>query len=359
MKKPLQFQDIPFEETLPEEPPAPALADLFGKTPVKRKGAWKYWGASSLQGLINTGTHQLLAASPFGFVTAFGRHLSHAARIRFQNRIFAKRIARNLFALQPELKNNPAEQRKSLVRWWQNISSTLAEFAKANTIWTRGRITVHGREHLEAAKALGGPLVIVSMHLGTWEAAFTAFHLDLAPPCTGPFQPEPCRFKNRIVYNLRRKRNQYLFPPGQKSAFRLHRLLTGGAANLMIFIDEMRDNQIYLPLFGRPVPDAGNGVVAIKLANAAGGTILPVYLRRKGSRFDLIIEPPLAPSSDAKTRYPVEETLHRLNDVFEPVVLRDIEHWYMLSELRLPEGFENDQARQDHIARLRARADER
>lgn len=358
MKKPLQLEDIPFEETYPEEPPAPAVAALWTGERSQRQAAWKYWVSSSLQGLVNTATHHLLAAAPAGAVTAFGRLVSHAVRIRFRNRIFARRIARNLAALQPELNSTPAETRRSLIRWWQNISSTIAEFAKANELWTSGRISVHGHENLEAAKKLGGPLVIVSMHLGTWEAAFTAFHLGLAPPCTGPFQPEPNRFSNRIVYNLRKKRNQYLFPPGQRSAYRLHRLLTGGAANLMIFIDEVRDNQIHLPLFGRPVPETGNGVVAVKLANASAGTILPAYLQRRGSRFDLIIEPPIPPSGDGKERYPVKDTLQQLNDVFEPVVLRDIEHWYMLTELRLPEGFEDDPAIRDHIARQRARAEQ-
>jgi lauroyl/myristoyl acyltransferase len=340
-RQPLRLEDIPFEETWPDEPPAPAVAALLSGDAECRRAAWHYWVKTPLEGSINTVFHDLLRLLPSRFATAFGRSTADLGRWRYRNRIFAQRIARNFHALSPAASARGQGNRKGLHRWWRNIGATVAEFSRANDLWSEGNISLSGRENLAAAQKMGTPLIFVSMHLGTWEAAFTAIHQDIAPPSTGPFQPEPSRFINRIVYRLRKRRNQYLFPPGQRSAIRLHRLLTGKSASMTIFIDEVQNRQVHLPLFGRSLPEKGNAVVAIKLANASGGTIIPFYMKRiKGSRFELRLLPPLRPQPDGP-RYKVAETLHRLNDVFEPVVLENIEHWYMLGELRLPQDFES------------------
>ncbi len=99
----------------------------------------------------------------------------------------------------------------------------------------------------------------------------------------------------------------------------------------------MRDNQVHLPLFGRKPPDKGNAVVAIKLANASGGTLVPLYLtRKKGARFRLHLLPPVPKRPGTDTAYPVPDTILKFNEIFEPLVLKNIREWYMLAELRLP-----------------------
>ncbi|MEP0234305.1 lysophospholipid acyltransferase family protein [Roseibium sp.] len=337
----LRLEDIPFRETRPEEPPAPSVQALFGPAGHQRTAARRYWITHPVDGLLNTVFHALLARLPARFVSAFGHSTADLARLRYRKRIFARRIERNFHALTSNPGRNDQEQQDGLKRWWRNIGRTMAEFSKANHLWREDHLKVQGLENLERTQELGKPLIFVSMHLGTWEAAFTAIHEGLAAPSIGPFQPEPNRFTNRIVYKLRKRRNQYLFPPGQRSAIRLHKLLRSNAASLTIFIDEVRDNQVHMPAFGRPMPDKGNALVTIKLANAAGGTIVPFYLKRKnGPDFDLNILPPLQPDgSDQGKRYDLKQTLQTLNDIFEPIVLENIEHWYMLGELRLPPNF--------------------
>ncbi|WP_153768807.1 lysophospholipid acyltransferase family protein [Labrenzia sp. CE80] len=337
----LRLETIPFCETMPEEPPAPPARAIYGPVGDQRTAARRYWITHPVDGLLNTVFHELLARLPARFVSAFGHATADLARLRYRNRIFAQRIERNFYALTSSLGRNDQEQQDGLKRWWRNIGRTMAEFSKANHLWRGDHLQVQGSENLERAQELGKPLIFVSMHLGTWEAAFTAIHERLATPSIGPFQPEPNRFTNRIVYRLRKRRNQYLFPPGQRSAIRLHKLLRSGATSLTIFIDEVRDNQVHMPTFGRPLPDKGNAVVAIKLANAAGGTIVPFYLRRQnGPDFDLNILPPLEPNTaDQTKRYDMKPTLQAFNDIFEPIVLDNIEHWYMLSELRLAPNF--------------------
>ena len=338
----LTLADIPFEETYPEEPQAPPFRDVWAGDQAQREWARCYWLKQPLEGRINQVSHTLFRYLPIDFGSAVASQLSVFAYWRFKNRIFARRISKNLQVLAPKRCDTPDRHRTALLNWWSNISRTMAEYSIVNSLWPKSRITVEGEENLAAARAQGGPLIVVSMHLSTWEATAAAFQQGVASPNIGPFQPEPSRFTNRIVYASRKRRNHYIVPPGQRSAFRIKRLLAGGgAASAIFFIDEVRDFQIHLPLFGRTPPDKGNAVVAVKLANSAGGTLLPVYLKRtRGARFKLIILPPLAKAEHADRPYPISETIMKFNEVFEPLVIENIEHWYMLGELRLPQHYD-------------------
>lgn len=334
----LMLDSVPFQETYPDEPSAPPLRDLIARDPERRLSARRYWLRHPVEGTVNRICHELLSLAPCESTSSVGAFLGPLACWRYRDRKFARRITQNLKTLAPDLCETEANHEASLQSWWRNIGRTIAEFSSVNRLWPEGRITIEGTDNLEAAHASGGPLIFVSMHLATWEAIFAAVQLELAPPNIGPFQPEPNRFTNRVVHETRKRRNQYLFPPGQRSAYRLHRLLTGGgAASMTIFIDEVRDNQIHLPLFGRKPPDKGNAVVAVKLANASGGTLVPVYLTREnGARFRLHVLPPIARQPAPDALYPLPDTILKFNEIFEPLVLENIQHWYMLAELRLP-----------------------
>ncbi|WP_417693136.1 lysophospholipid acyltransferase family protein [Roseibium sp.] len=358
----LRLSDIPFSETYPAEPPVPPIAEIFSSDKGKQHTARLFWISHTLQGLANTALYQVLASLRPSIASTIGSLIADPTRWRYRDRIFARRIRENIsklraYAHERRLTDTgvshdfgPSNDDEAHKSWWRNISRTLAEFSIVNRlIWDRS-IRVVGEENLMSARASGRPLVFTSVHLATWEVVIAATHIGPHGPSIGPFQPEPNRFSNRIVYLQRKARNQYLFPPGRKSAFRLSRLLQAGAASIIIFIDEVRQHQIHFPFFGRPAPSAGNGVVAIKLANSAGGLIVPIYLRRtKGVRFELVILPALYPDAQSSGRptiaperartapqtYDIAETLTRLNDLYEPIILENVEQWYMLSELRL------------------------
>ncbi|MFD1694040.1 lysophospholipid acyltransferase family protein [Roseibium aestuarii] len=341
------FEQIPIEETLPFEPAAPPLADLFAAEPARRHVARLHWLKHPVQGGLNLAFHAVLRHLPVTFVSAVGASLAPVSRRWHRNRVFAARIRSNLEALAAHGRRHglalPEDAPDPLLdpdnglhrRWWRNMGRSVAEFSVLNRLARPPHLTVSGAEHLEAAQATGRPLVFVSVHLGTWEAVIAATHTGPAGPTVGPFQPEPNRFTNRVIYRLRKARGQYLFPPGQKSAFRLHRLLTGRAANLIIFIDEVRDAQVHFPAFGRPTTPGGNALVAVKLANAAEALIVPVHcLRREGARLMLTLHPALPrPASGA---YDPAATIATLNGIFEPLILRHLAQWYMLADLRYP-----------------------
>ncbi|MEM9635506.1 MAG: lysophospholipid acyltransferase family protein [Pseudomonadota bacterium] len=340
MNKPFKLEDIPFEETLAEEPEVPPIRNIVARDPSSRETAHLHWFRHTKDGLLNTIFHVGLKNCPDWFVSEFGRVLVPFVRWSYRNKIFPSRIEQNFSALTQGFWNEKVQEQNGLNRWWQNTGRTISEFCIVNDLWKKSRISVEGTEHLETARRTGRPLIFTSMHLGTWEALFVAIHDGLAGPSIGPFQPEPNRFKNRIVHAIRRKREQYLFPPGQRSAYRLHRLMKTGCYSMTIFIDEVRDKQVHLPLFGRKAPDRGNAVVAAKIANACNGILIPTYLTRTGpARFKMTVLPPVN-GQDEASGYDIGKTVKTLNDIFEPIVLDHIEEWYMLGELRLPRNFE-------------------
>lgn len=351
MSGPSRLEDIPFRETLADEPQVPALANIFASNDELRAAARLYWLRHTKAGVLNTVFHQLLSFCPSSFVSNFGEWLVPSARRSYRHKIFPKRIERNFKALTAGLWRTPEEQELGLDRWWINIGRTISEFSIVNRLWRESRIEVEGLEHLQTVQGSGGVPIFVSMHLATWEALFVAIHTHLAGPSIGPFQPETNRFKNRIVHAIRKQRNQYLFPPGQKSAYRLRRLMATRQYSMTIFIDEVRDKQVHVPLFGRKPPSRGNVVVAAKIANICDGTLLPTYLTRTGpARFKLTILPAV-PKTGEQQHYDIPETVLSLNNVFEPIVLDRIEEWYMLGELRLPGNFEKSPYAQALAAR--------
>ena len=164
-----------------------------------------------------------------------------------------------------------------------------------------------------------------------------AMEKGLNRPTISVFQPQPNRFANRIVYRMRQRYGIRVFPPGQRTAQRLHRLVIGNHAHLVMFVDEERANQSHVPLFGRAVPKRGNAVNVVKLARAADALLVPVYmLRVPGCRFRLTFMPPMELLETGDVKADIARNIERIGARFEPLIRQHIEQWYMLVELRLP-----------------------
>ncbi|AXS38888.1 lysophospholipid acyltransferase family protein [Breoghania sp. L-A4] len=334
----MKLEDIPFDVTRPLEPKGPGLGALRGG-PAARRRFVAHWIADPLQGGINLVTHHALRLLPSPWCTRFGGAMAGLARTRFAQRPFALRIAANLSALRPDLAADPDAFRDSHARWWANAGRAYAEYSVVGRLWHEGRVEVAGMEHLDAAQKTGRPLVFAGVHLGNWELVFVALQNLPEKPMCGTFQPEPNRFANTVVHNLRKRYGGYVFPPGKRSAMHIVRILKSGAANLVMFVDEVRGFQIHLPLLGRRPPERGNAVNVLKIARVTNAVILPVYmLRLKDSRFRLTILPPFEPEASGDAERDLPRNVTGLNDIFEPVIRANVEQWHMLPELRLPPG---------------------
>ncbi|WP_319567969.1 lysophospholipid acyltransferase family protein [Cohaesibacter marisflavi] len=332
----MRLHDIPFEETKSPEPEGPPLSWAFSADSKKRSDWRLFWLLEPTMGALNYFTHHALRPLPLSACSRFGALIAPLAQARFAKAKFAQRLLKNIRLLRPDRADSEQGANELLSGWWTNTGRVFAEFSKTSRHHPDGKIELVGAEHFHTVQAQGKRVIFLSVHVGHWEAQVSALHQTLDIEVTGPFQPEPSRFTNRLIHNLRKRRGQYLFPPGRKSGIRLHRILAANEACGLFYVDDVRENQIHLPLFGRPTPTKGNAVAAIKLAKATGATLIPVFMiRTQGANYQLTFLPPIEQANSGDRAADIETTIKRINGAIEPIILEHIDQWYMLAELRL------------------------
>lgn len=338
----MRLADIPFEETRAPEPPAPPLSDLLAAG-ERRSAAARYWIADSLEGGMHLALHGLFSALPPDAASAVGARLGPVFRRRFRHTRASRRLVEAVARLRPDL--DTAAAREPLVAaWWRNTLRTLSEFPHLERIAEPDRTATNGAAHAEAAAATGRPIVIVSIHLASWEGSFRMLlnRRVGGRDWVGLYTPQPERVQNRILYRLRRRANAYAFPPSRGALRRIRALLDGGTCNLCLLVDAPIDDEVHFPLFGRRLAERSGLRVAIALARRSGAIVLPGYYLREGpARFSANWLPPLDPSAYPDDEAGTQAIARALSAVFEPVVVANLEHWFMLDRLKfrgLPEG---------------------
>nr|WP_319514081.1 lysophospholipid acyltransferase family protein [uncultured Cohaesibacter sp.] len=332
----MALHDIPFKETQSPEPEGPPLSWAVSVEGKKRSVWRQFWLIDPILGGLNYVTHHSLRLMSLSACSHFGALIAPLARARFANANFAQRLLKNVKLLRPDLAASEQGTNELLSNWWTNTGRVFAEFSKTSQHSQDGKIELVGAEHFHTVQAQGKQVIFLSVHVGHWEAQVSALHQTLGVEVTGPFQPEPSRFTNRLIHNLRKRRGQYLFPPGRKSGIRLHRILAANEACGIFYVDDVRDNQVHLPLFGRPAPTKGNAVAAIKLAKATNAELIPVFMiRTQGANYQLKFLPPINQANSGNRKADIETTIKRINSAIEPIILKHIDQWYMLADLRL------------------------
>jgi KDO2-lipid IV(A) lauroyltransferase len=227
----------------------------------------------------------------------------------------------------------------AVAQWWRNTVQTLAEFAQVERLLDADRFEMIDREHLDAACRSGRPVIAVSVHLASWEASLRM--LARHGLCTPKdwftvWMPQPNRFENEIVWRIRRRHGTYAFPPAPQTSRRMLGLLRSGTANLAILVDEPAEGDVRFPLFGRALPRRCNLRLVIALARHTDALIVPGYMQRRGpARFAFHWLPQTDVADFPANETGVQAVAARLSAQFEPVVVANLEHWYMLHVLKL------------------------
>lgn len=197
----------------------------------------------------------------------------------------------NLGLALPEL--GAARHRRIVTGMTDHLTRMMIEYLHlAELRDTPGRIVVSGTEHLAAARAQGRGAVLVTGHLGNWEAVRAACaRLDWTPAILYR------RFNNTVIdeeaQRLMRVLDAPLFHKGKRGTLGLLRhVRRGGAA--MILSDQRFTRAPRIPFFGIPATTA---LAPAQIAREYGAALLPVRGIRRGreSVFDVTIGPALAP----------------------------------------------------------------
>ena len=257
----------------------------------RRLLAPRYWPT-----WVGIGLLRLLALLPYAWLLGLGRLLGAVMRLAAPR--FVRTARRNLELCFPEL--DRAARERLLDRHFASLGIALLEVPLA--WWSSPRriarlVQVEGREHLEAARAHGRGVILLTAHFTPMEMAGRV--LASVTPVGFLYRPTS---NEVLAYALARFRTAYGGHPIPLDDIRA-------------FIGELRNQQCvwYAPdqsyrkkgaemvrLFGIP---AATNTLTSRLARMTGAPVLPYFLQRlPGNQgYRAVIHPPLEdfPSDDA------------------------------------------------------------
>lgn len=188
----------------------------------------------------------------------------------------------------------------------------------------RRRFTFEGLEHLEAARARGKPLMIVSGHFGNFELVFIALH-HVGIRCAGITRRPSNRYIADWAANNRARLGFDLQFTNEHDGTRLmfSRLRSGG--DVAMLVDLAVKAGIPVPLFGRPAMTA---LTPAKFAQELGVTILPMAIRRdEGVHFTAVFHPPILPAHSGNDARDIFDMTRAMNAFVEEEILARPNEW--------------------------------
>ena len=186
---------------------------------------------------------------------------------------FHKRVRRNLAYTRPDL--SPAEVETLCHEVADNVGRTLAELYAGAPFWARARaapLTGPGLAALNAARAAGQPVVLVTGHFGNYDAARSklvqmGFNMgSLYRRMANPY------FNDHYVKAISAT-GKPMFQQGKRGMVEMVRHLKSGG-NIAIVADMHAQGGQYLPFFGRP---ALTSTVPAELALKYKAAFIPIY----------------------------------------------------------------------------------
>lgn len=261
-------------------------------TPGPPPRAPRYW-----LGWLGIGCAWLLARLPWPLQRWLGRRVGDVLRICLRERRFV--AARNLALCFPE--RDAAAHAALLRKSFAELGIGLFEFARAwwgDVTPMRRQLRVEGLEHLDAARAGGRGVIIVSGHFTTLEIA-ARLMCDHAP-LAGMYRPHD---QGVMEWAVKRGRLRYAAAMFTREELRpaLKHLKQGGLLWFAPDQDTRRGESVFVPFFGLP---AYSLTSTHQLARLSGAAVMAfAHERRDDGGYTLRLSPTFTdfPSKDART----------------------------------------------------------
>ena len=263
------------------------MNDAVRTPPPRGPRHWPAW--------VGIGIAALLARLPWSLQRVLGRGIGRLLMVLFGSR---RRVAaRNLALCFPEL--DADAQAALLRRSFEELGIGLFEFARA---WwgsvepMRGKVTVEGLEHLQAARAGGRGVIIISGHFVTLELA-ARLMCDHAP-LAGMYRPHDGAAMEWAVLRGRLRYASAMFTREELRPALRH-LKQGGLLWFAPDQDTRRGESVFVPFFGHP---AYSLTSTHQLARLSGAAVIAFsHVRRADGGYTLKLSPAFEdfPSSDA------------------------------------------------------------
>ena len=186
------------------------------------------------------------------------------------------------------------------------------------------QIEVRGREHLEAARARGKGVVILTGHCGNWELAALALarHFNSTMSVVARRQNNP--WLNRMVEKMRLRYDNLIIY--KDNAFRnmLAVIRKNGIIGLLVDQAVFPEEGALIDFLGRK---AWASKAPVLLARKSGTAIVPAFIHREADRHVIDIYPELIFSGDT-SEAGVAADVQKYSSVIEAYIIRHPVDWY-------------------------------
>jgi phosphatidylinositol dimannoside acyltransferase len=238
-----------------------------------------------------------------------------------------RRLRENLRMVLPDA--SPSELRGLTWRNMRNHSKAYADLMRlprARVDDLRPLLKLEGIEHLEAARARGRGVMVVSAHMGSWEVAAAIWSSSIAPVNLFAEELEPRELYE--WYRLTRARLGISVLPLTRSGLR--QVLQALKAEEMVVTAIDRDivgSGLEIPFFGRParIPD-GPAAIALRY----GAPLLPVCVfRLPDDTFQAVGYPPIMAESTGDRLADIRRVTEQLVRRLEEIIRAHPEQWHL------------------------------
>lgn len=226
----------------------------------------------------------LLGSVPRSAALAFGRAVGRLAwSLSGRDR---RRSLDHLALALPEL---PAEERRRIARQaflHQGMNAAeLLHLLRRKAEEILPRLEVRGWENMEAARATGRPVLLLTGHCGNWELIAVPSRAR-GYPLSAIARPLDDPRLQELLVDVRRHLGTTTIARGTRGAARqiLGVLRTGGGIAMLIDQDTKVDG-VWVPFFGRP---AFTPVGAAELALKQDMRVVPAFIERRPDRGHLV-----------------------------------------------------------------------
>lgn len=233
---------------------------------------------------------------------------------------------RNLELAFPD--KDAAERERILRGSFVSLGRLLAEFSQFNRATPeslRELVEYDGIEHLQAARARGKGVIILTMHLGAWEVLSFA-HSALHEPLSFLVRPiDNARVEEMVEQRRGRFGNR---PINKKVAARsaLRVLREGGTLGILADLNTQRHEGIFVPFFGHLACTTA-GVATLALRTDAAVIPVSAPWDEKRQRFVFRGESPLEPIRTGDEKLDVEVNTAQYARAIERHIRAHPEQW--------------------------------
>lgn len=247
---------------------------------------------------------------------------------RIGGRFFTRKNQKALQQLRAAFpRKSDEELQRILTDMWENLGRYVGEFphiARLSREAFMARAEIIGKEHIEAAEALGKGVLLFSAHMGNWELGAKA-GWALGKPFAIVYRPLNNPYTDKATTAHRNHYQVQGLPKGAKGNRQLLRLLKA-KGRIAVLIDQKFSGGTPVPFFGTPAPTS---LAVAELALRFGAPIVPCQVERLAdkTRFRITFHPPIVANAEKDTPLSLMEQLHHM---LETWISARPEQWFWL-----------------------------